>query len=262
MDKQGTVAAEQLFLLQTYRAIITCGQALGKSIDQYQNKFTVLQQHLEHYFWDEDQGAFIDSYESGKHHITRHANILAIIFDLVNDRKKRLILKNVLLNDQITQITTPYFKFFEQDALCQMGEYRAVYQTILDYWGGMLRKGAVTFWEEYDPSQTGAQIYEMYGDPYGKSLCHAWGASPIYLIGRHFIGLVPTKPGYETFKVTPHLDNFDQLHCVLPIKNGEVMIDKVDNQLTVTATRDGGVIEISDKIYPLKKDVPLSIAAQ
>lgn len=262
MDKQGTVAAEQLFLLQTYRAIITCGQALGKSVDQYQNKFTVLQQHLEHYFWDEDQGAFIDSYESGKHHITRHANILAIIFDLVNDRKKRLILKNVLLNDQITQITTPYFKFFEQDALCQMGEYRAVYQTILDYWGGMLRKGAVTFWEEYDPSQTGAQIYEMYGDPYGKSLCHAWGASPIYLIGRHFIGLVPTKPGYETFKVTPHLDNFDQLHCILPIKNGEVMVDKVDNQLTVTATRDGGVIEISDKMYPLNKDVPVSITVQ
>ena len=49
--------------------------------------------------------------------MTRHANIFAVLFDFVDETKKQQILKNVLLNDEVTQITTPYFKFFEQDAL-------------------------------------------------------------------------------------------------------------------------------------------------
>ena len=61
---------------------------------------------------------------------------------------------------------------------------------------GCLSHDAVTFWEEYDPTQTGNENYSMYGILW-KSLCHAWGASPIYLLGHYFIGLYPTKPGYE-----------------------------------------------------------------
>jgi len=26
----------------------------------------------------------------------------------------------------------------------------------------------------------------MYGRKYGKSLCHAWGAAPLYLLGRYY----------------------------------------------------------------------------
>ncbi|MCQ7013049.1 hypothetical protein, partial [Clostridioides difficile] len=96
-------------------------------------------------------------------HVTRHANIFAILFDVVDENKQQLILKNVLLNNAITQITTPYFKFFEQDALCKLGEQHRVYQVLLDYWGGMLDRGAVTFWEEFDPSQHGKDMYAMYG---------------------------------------------------------------------------------------------------
>lgn len=33
----------------------------------------------------------------------------------------------------------------------------------------MLSHDAVTFWEEYDPTQTGNEKYSMYGDPYGKA---------------------------------------------------------------------------------------------
>jgi hypothetical protein len=29
----------------------------------------------------------------------------------------------------------------------------------------------------------------MYGRPFGKSLCHAWGASPIYLLGKYYLGV-------------------------------------------------------------------------
>lgn len=252
IDKDGTVSAEQILLLENYKTIITCGKVLGESIDKYQSKYDQLYDNLIKHFWDDEKGAFIDSYESGKKHVTRHANIFAILFDMVDVNKQQSILKNVLLNDDITQITTPYFKFFEQDALCKLGEQIRVYQTLMDYWGGMLSRGAVTFWEEFDPNQQGKEMYEMYGDPYGKSLCHVWGASPIYLLGRYFIGLKPTAPGYQTFELTPKLSKFKNLHAVMPIKDGTITLDKQDNKLIILATRNGGSIEVSNQRYILR----------
>lgn len=51
----------------------------------------------------------------------------------------------------------------------------------------------------------------MYGDPFGKSLCQAWAASPIYLLGRCFLGVRPLTPGYETYEVEPHFEYFEEL---------------------------------------------------
>lgn len=259
IDKEGTVAAEQILLLEVYKTIMTCGKVLGKPVAEYQTKYDQLVKNVMTYFWDDERGAFIDSYESGKRHVTRHANIFAILFDVVDADKQRSILNNVLLNDQITQITTPYFKFFEQDALCKLGQQKRVYQVLLDYWGGMLDRGAVTFWEEFDPNQHGKDMYAMYGDPYGKSLCHAWGASPIYLLGRHFVGLKPTAPGYATFEVRPNLAEFNDLHTVMPIKGGTVTVDKAGQQLTVTATKAGGTLIIDDQQLTLPADQALTV---
>lgn len=125
MDKEGTLAAEQVLLLKAYHSMITCGDILAETYGEnenyhthlYQEKYQLLKQNLFDYFWDEELGAFIDCYESGRRNVTRHANIFAVLFDFANKDQQQSILKNVLLNDTITQITTPYFKFYEQDAL-------------------------------------------------------------------------------------------------------------------------------------------------
>lgn len=57
------------------------------------------------------------------------------------------------MNPEITEITTPYFKFFELDMLCKLGYLDEVMEQMKNYWGGMLERGAVTFWEEFDPNQ-------------------------------------------------------------------------------------------------------------
>ncbi|EOH94440.1 family 78 glycoside hydrolase catalytic domain [Enterococcus pallens] len=260
MDKEGTLAAEQVLLLKAYHSMIVCGSILQKETTAYQAAYDQLYKNLLDYFWDDEKGAFIDSYESGKRHVTRHANIFAVLFDLVNPKQQHSILENVLLNDEITQITTPYFKFFEQDALCKLGETARVYEIILDYWGGMLAHDAVTFWEEYKPEETGADRYEMYGDPFGKSLCHAWGASPIYLLGRYFVGLVPTAPGYENFVVEPKLNNFDSLSCQFPIKDGLVTLNKTGDEVIIWTNKEGGEVHFNQQVFPLVKDEPLHLS--
>lgn len=247
MDKDGTLAAEQVLLLKAYNAMIVCGDILAEKTDEYAQKYDLLEKNLMQYFWDEEKGAFIDSYQSGKRHVTRHANIFAVLYDFVDQTKAEKILKNVLLNDEITQITTPYFKFFEQDALCKLGQTNSVYKIICDYWGGMVEQDAVTFWEEYIPEEKGDDVYEMYGDPFGKSLCHAWGASPIYLLGRYFAGIYPTAPGYAAFSIEPQLECFSTIECTFPIKDGTVTIRKADGQLFVNSTKAGGTLKLNNQ---------------
>ena len=57
-------------------------------------------------------------------------------------------MKNVLKNENITKITTPYFEGYELDALAKLGEFGAVEEKLTSYYGGMIKLGAQTIWEE------------------------------------------------------------------------------------------------------------------
>ena len=139
-------------------------------------------------FWCEERQCFFynakDKDKAGPC-IKRQPNIMAVLFDAVSEEKQKAIIQNVLLNDKIDKITTPYMRFFELDALAKTGRIKYVISEIKSYWGGMLAEGATSFWEAYDPRQNNAEHYAMYGRKYGKSLCHAWGAAPLYLLGRY-----------------------------------------------------------------------------
>lgn len=102
----------------------------------------------------------------------------------------------------------------------------------------------------------------MYGNKYGKSLCHAWGASPIYLVGRYFLGVTPTAPGFETFEVKPYLGSFDYIEGTVPMKDGEVKVYLSKEKLCVTATREGGTLLFEGERYTLEADKELVLVFQ
>ncbi len=158
----------------------------------------------------------MDSFVSGRRHVTRHASIFAILFGIADEARREQLVKSVLFNSRIPAITTPYFKFYELDVLGRMGYSEEVLAQIKSYWGGMLEKGAVTFWEEYDPNAPDEEQYDMYGDRFGKSLCHAWAASPVYLLAKYFAGLEIISPGGGKYKAEPKGEFFRYLDCTLP----------------------------------------------
>lgn len=200
----------------------------------YEEKADALRQAILEYYWDEEKGALIDSFVSGKRNVTRHANIFAVLFDFADEKQTEEIRRNVFYNENVPQITTPYFKFFELDALGKLGDLDAIWETLHSYWGGMLERGAVTFWELFDPRQEGKAQYGMYGDPFGKSLCHAWGASPIYLLGKYFLGVRPTAPGYKTYEVKPAVQYWDKLDCMVPVGDKTVHIALENGELAIS----------------------------
>ena len=76
----------------------------------------------------------------------------------------------------------PYAYHYVIEALLQCGMPQEARKLITDYWGSMVKRGADTFWEVYDPNND-------YLSPYGffviNSYCHAWSCTPIYFINKY-----------------------------------------------------------------------------
>ena len=259
IDKDGAVCAEQMLYIAANKAMAALTRLVGADPSSYEEKYSRLIETTNKFFWKEEKGAYIDCYESGKNHISRHANVFAILYDVANEEQKAKIIENVLENDKITKITTPYFEGFELDVMGKIGHFDFIENVIKTYWKGMLDLGATTVWEEYNPNLSGAQHYEMYGNKYGKSLCHAWGASPIYLLGKYYLGVTPTSSGYETFEVKPYLGGFKFIDGVVPIKDGSVRVKLSKDKLSVVATKNGGTLIWAGKSYVLEANKELNM---
>lgn len=65
----------------------------------------------------------------------------------------------------------------------------------------------------------------MYGDRFGKSLCHAWGASPVYLLARYFVGVEITDAEMGGYELHPHMEFFQKLKCTLPVGKWQLHVD-------------------------------------
>ena len=214
-DREGPLCAEQMFLAAVLGRMAAYSPA--DRAEYYRSERDRLIRTVDRLYWDGEKGAYVDSWQSGRRHVTKHANILAVLFDIASPEKKRCIAENVLMSPSVPAIKTPYFRFFELEALCRMGFLREVLDEIRAYWGGMLSLGAVTFWEEYDPSLPLEKQYAMYGDPYGKSLCHAWAASPVYLLLRYFVGLTIDAKAPGGYTLEPAAGFFGDLDCAVPV---------------------------------------------
>ena len=254
IDKTGAVSAEQMLYIAANRAMVKISNAIGAESKIYLGKANDLLDKVNRFFWNEEKGAFIDSLESGKNNITRHANIFAILYDIATENQTNSIIKNVLKNDDVNKITTPYFEGYELDAMGKIGDIDYIYNMITTYWKGMLDLGATTVWEEFNPALSGAEHYAMYGDKYQKSLCHAWGASPIYLLGKYFFGVSGTKPGYETFEVRPRLGKFSFIDGKIPIKDGSVEVYLSKDELRINSTVSGGTLIWKGEKYPIEQN--------
>ena len=260
-DPAGPMCAEQMVLCKAYQSVSKCADLVGDTETKVraQKQAEYIKEQINALYWNEEKGAFVDCYKSGRNNVTRHANIFAILFDLTTPERKESIVKNVIYNKEITPITTPYFEFYELDAMCHIGDFKYMTDMLSSYWGGMLRLGATTIWEEFDPKKSGIEHYEMYGGKYEKSLCHAWGASPIYLLGKYALGVSPTDVGYSKFEIKPNLMCFNHFEGTVPTPNGTVCVKMDRNTVTVLSEIDGGTLILGDKKFPVPKNEELTV---
>lgn len=246
MHKRGTLCFEQLLFCKALESLALCAELCEDKLSakKYGDMSVELLQKTRKMFWSEKYHAFTHSIEKGipNEMITKFPNMFAIIFGYTNPQETMAISEHVMLSKDIEKITTPYMRYYELESLCMIGLQEKVLDEIRGYWGGMLEEGATTFWEKFIPEENGTQHLAMYGRPYGKSLCHAWGASPLYLIGRYFLGVCPTKPGYKEFEIHPELGGLQWMKGVVPTPNGEIQVSVDSQHIRIKATEGQGFL--------------------
>lgn len=254
LSKQGEVSFEQLLLCRSLETMALCADLLQIEEDKnfYGEEADALKQKFFDFYWNDQKTAFVHSRIDGKQtdEVTRYTNMFAIFFDYLSEEQQQGVKKNVLLNDDVKKIMTPYMRYYELEALCALGEKDYVMDQIKSYWGGMLKLGATTFWEEYNPEKEGAEHYTMYGREFGKSLCHSWGASPIYLLGKYYLGVEPTSAGYETYSIEPYLASQEWMEGKIPTPDGEIELFVSKNKIKVTSPIGTGTLKITSKSSP------------
>ncbi|HEY1163810.1 MAG TPA: alpha-rhamnosidase, partial [Chitinophaga sp.] len=255
LSKQGELSFEQLLFCRSLETMALCADLIkdNKGAAQYKQLAGDLRSKLFSIYWNEQKQALVHSRVNGKptDNVTRYANMFAIFFDYLNQQQKQGVKQHVLLNDQVQQITTPYMRFYELEALCAMGEQAYVLKEMKSYWGDMLRLGATSFWEVYNPKEKGTQHLAMYGRPYGRSLCHAWGASPIYLLGKYYLGVKPTSAAYQTYLVEPVLGGLQWMEGSVPTPSGDIQLYCSTKQIRITGAGGTGTLRFSSKTKPV-----------
>ena len=280
MPKRGVMAFEQILFAKSLQTMAECAQLLADNqpdklpqgsltiadytadAEKYNTLYTILRQQTDTLFWSDTHHAYLHHEEQGEvsQLITKFPNMFAVIYGFADAQRKEEILHSVMLNPDVEPITTPYMRFYELEALCIMQQHDRVLQEMKDYWGGMIHEGATSFWEKYVPDEQGTEHLQMYGRPYGKSLCHAWGASPLYLLGRYFLGIRPLKPGYEEWECRPHLSTLRYMKGSVPTPHGPIHLSVTPDSVTIQSPIKGGKLYIGDTCVTIDRtDQPVTI---
>ena len=126
---------------------------------------------------------------------------------------------------------TPFMRTFALRALAAAGGRDEAVAEIGRYWGGMLDRGATTFWEDFDPHDD--DHLAMYGRPFGRSLCHAWASGPAALLPELVLGVVPLDDGWQRFAVDVRLGALQWAAATVPTPHGDIVIEANRERISV-----------------------------
>ncbi|WP_125612363.1 alpha-L-rhamnosidase C-terminal domain-containing protein [Specibacter cremeus] len=186
----------------------------------------LIAQTLKDEAWDPEAGLWREYFGEGNKSSV-HANTFAVLSGLTPEGTPGI--RSALL--AVERVGTPFMTSFALRGLARTGEQEAAIERIRTLWGGMLDAGAQTFWEEF--ATVDGDQFEMYGRPFGKSLCHAWSSGPAAMLPEIVLGIRPLADGWKEFEVTPFLGLLDWASAVVPIPGGEITVTADKDTVTV-----------------------------
>ncbi|MBQ6809450.1 MAG: sugar hydrolase [Clostridia bacterium] len=170
--------------LYTLEKMINLAKALGKAEDAENLKKLLTsgrEAALKHLFNDEKQ-AFVSDYDENQYSV--HAQVWMVLGGVVDGEAAVKILKNCMESPDSIKPVTPYMHHYVLEAMFKAGMKKEAWDYVLNYWGGMVKLKADTFWEVYVPND---QKISPYGDNIINSMCHAWSCSASYFIRKYLI---------------------------------------------------------------------------
>ncbi|HTN20231.1 MAG TPA: hypothetical protein VL125_07135 [Pelobium sp.] len=122
-------------------------------------------------------------FESGpKKQISYASQAWMIISEVASKDESERALTTLLATKNAVKPGAPYLYHYVVEAMIKAGMTNVAKELVANYWGGMVKKGADTFWEVYDPSDDYLSPYDFFPI---NSYCHAWSCTPVYFIRKY-----------------------------------------------------------------------------
>lgn len=128
--------------------------------------------------WDEAQGFFVSGPE---HQLSWCSQVWMTLAGVLSPTEAAPVLQRMLTADMIAP-KGPYLYHHVVEALLIAGLPEEAGTILRDYWGGMVTRGASTFWEVFDPADDHLSPYNNY---LINSYCHAWSSTPGYFLRKY-----------------------------------------------------------------------------
>jgi len=234
-----------------YLIALRGAQALADAINKEKDsrdmkeRIDVLEKSIQK-FWNEEKGLYADNLDMKD--FSPHASLFAVRAGVVSDDKIKILQKT------LEPLLTPFFKngydpsdgvafttsygYYMFDSLYKAGMYKTAENCMKEGWGWFLAQGLKTTPEHFNLRE---------------SQCHAWTASPAYMMSRYILGvnfdrttglnhvIIDVKAGGIKWArgVFPHPlgDICVEWHRNEDGENGEIIFDKI-------AAPDGVDVEI------------------
>ena len=139
---------------------------------------------------------------------------------------------------------------FILEALGKSRDAETALKIMKEYYGGMLSRGATSFWEDFDlrwlensgridePTPPGKK--DLHGDfgnwcyrGFRHSLCHGWSCGPVQFLTEYILGIQVTEAGCRKISVCPHLGDLSWCKGTFPTPYGILSVS--------LEQKDGGI---------------------
>ena len=176
LDKQVSGQGVYIYALND---LIQIEKTLGNSTADLEEELETLKKAAGNMF-DEERGVFVSGPDR---QVSYMSQIWMILAGVVTPAEGEKILKQVETIPEAVRMNSPYAYHHYIDAMIHAGMKEEAYRKMKEYWGGMLEKGADTFWELYNPENPEESPY---GGIIVHSFCHAWSCTPAYFLKQYF----------------------------------------------------------------------------
>lgn len=127
-------------------------------------------------FYDPAVGVFTSG---PNHQVSWSSQAWLTLGEAMDARTCLRAIKTAMLDPNAIKPLTPYAYHHVVESLAGCGGEGECLKLMREYWGGMARAGADTFWECFDVEDSRRSPY---GDCHNNSYCHAWSCTPSYLL--------------------------------------------------------------------------------
>ncbi len=134
-----------------------------------------------------------------------------------------------------------FMSYFILKAIALSGDTDSALQILKSYYGGMLERGATTFWEDFNiewlegsnhladmPDPNIKSIHGGFGEfcyvGFRHSLCHGWSSGPVAFLTEFVLGINIKEPGCLKIEIKPNLDGLTYAKGTYPTPYGKISV--------------------------------------